>query len=319
MNTKYAAKYAFYYILSLVALVFVGISVGMIAFSIIDLKVFDPLSYNSYGGNQDGSLKFAISALFIAAPIYYFTLSLIARGLKKNEIERSSAIRRWLTYFIILVSSLIILGVFIGVINNFLSGELSARFILKAASMFLISALVFSYYFYDVKREELGVKKNIQIIFLSISLLFVLGAFISAWFFVESPREARMRRLDQIVVNNINSLENAVNSFYAEEGRLPDDLSNLKIGLHLYDRNALVDPESGKAIEYKKINDKEFEFCAEFRLPSQPTDLKGRTLPSAAYGPVSGDDHQAGYDCLKGDLWAESKMDALKAKEVISQ
>lgn len=319
MDTKYAAKYAFYYLLSLVALVFVGISVGMIAFSIIDLQVFDPLSYNSYRGNQDNALKFAISAIFIAAPIYYFTLSLIARGLKKNEIEKSSAIRRWLTYFIILVSSLIILGVFIGVINNFLSGELSARFILKALSMFLISALVFSYYFYDVKREELGIKKNVKNIFLILSLVFVVGAFVSAWFFVESPREARMRRLDQIVVNNINSLENAVNSFYTEEGRLPETLSELENGKHLYDRNALVDPESGKAIDYKKISDEEFEFCSEFRLASNPTDIKGRALPEPAYGFPSGDDHEAGYDCLRGDLWQSSKLETIKAKEASLQ
>jgi hypothetical protein len=105
MNPKHIAKYTFYYLLSLVALIFVGISVGMIAFSIIDLNVFDPLSYPSYGNNIDSALKFAISAIFIAAPIYYFTLSLIARGLKKEEIERSSSIKRWLTYFIILVSS----------------------------------------------------------------------------------------------------------------------------------------------------------------------------------------------------------------------
>lgn len=317
MNSKHAAKYAFYYILSLVALIFVGISVGMIAFSIIDLNVFDPLSYGSYRGDNNSSLKFAISALFIAAPIYYFMLSLIARGLKKEEIEKESAIRRWLTYFIILVSSLIILGVFIGVINNFLSGELSARFILKALAMFLISGLVFSYYFYDIKKEDLVIKKSINRLFLGLSLLFVLGAFISAWFFVESPREARMRRLDQILVNNINSLENAVNSFYSDKGVLPESLSELDGARYFYDRSALIDPESGKEIEYKKIDEKNFEFCAEFRLASRPTDIKGRTLPNLAYGMPSSDDHVAGYDCLRGDLWADVKGSEIKAQAFI--
>jgi vacuolar-type H+-ATPase subunit I/STV1 len=213
---------------------------------------------------------------------------------------------------------LIILGVFIGVINNFLSGELSARFILKALAMFLISGLVFSYYFYDVKREEFGAKKKINCLFFSLSLLFVLGAFISAWFFVESPREARMRRLDQIVVNNINSLENAVNSFYSEEKRLPENLSELKDEGHIYDRNSLFDPESGKEIEYKKINEQDFEFCAEFRLASNPTDVKGRAI-TGPYNMPNSDDHELGYDCLKGDLWAEEKIDIIKAKETVLQ
>ena len=133
MSNKQNAKYAFYYLLSLVALVFMALAVGMIAFSIIDKTLPDVL--NSTNGNFDGTLRFAISALLIATPIFYFLFSLILRGLKKEEILKDSGVRRWLTYFTLLVSSLIILGVFISVINSFLAGDLTSQFILKAGAV----------------------------------------------------------------------------------------------------------------------------------------------------------------------------------------
>lgn len=82
--------------------------------------------------SNDGQLKFAIASLIIATPIFYIISNLINRGLKKGELDKESWIRRWLTYFILLVSSIVLLGVFISVILNFLNGELTSRSILKA-------------------------------------------------------------------------------------------------------------------------------------------------------------------------------------------
>lgn len=297
------AKYAFYYLLSLVALIFIGISVGLIAFGIIDKSIIDPLA-NIYYGNRDGSLRFAISALLIAGPIYYYTLFLINRGLKKDELKVDSQIRKWLTYFIILVSALIILGVFISIINNFLAGELSLKFFLQALSMLIISGLVFSYYFHDIKTENRDLAKKMRKIFLGLSIVVIGAAFISVWFFVESPKEARMRRLDQNLLNNINVLENSVNSFYTDNGALPEDISELKNTNYYYEQNSFIDPETGVPIEYKKTGDKSFEFCATFRTSSTLNNGNSRAVMMPSYGP-SDKNYEAGYNCLKGNLWSE--------------
>jgi len=301
MLNNHSAKFAFYYLLSLTALIFTALSVGMIVFGIIDSTVADALNYNNYS-NVDSQLKFAISALFIAAPIYYFLSHLINRGLRKKEIEVNSPLRRWLTYFIILVASVIILGVFINVINNFLSGELTVRFILKALTMLLISAAVFSFYFYDVKRLEIKKNDLVLSLFSYISAFLVLAAFVSAWFFVESPQVARAKRLDQIVVNNIYQLEDAVNNYYAEYQVLPDNLDDLKKVKNIYlDPKNLVDPETKQAIEYRVDGDKEFSFCATYRTNSNDDN---KAMP---YG-VGNREHVAGYDCTPGQLWGDSNL-----------
>jgi len=306
MTNKQNAKYAFYYLLSLVALIFTTVSVGMIVYSIIDKTVPDAL--NTYISNYDGQLKFAISALIIATPIFYILSGLIFKGLRKEEMEKDSGVRRWLTYLILLVSSLIILGVFIGVINNFLSGELTSRFILKAITIFILSAGVFSFYFYDIKREDLVRKDLVVRLFFFISLALVLIAFIAAFFFVESPKTARARRLDQILTNNISGLESSVNTYYDKNKKLPENIEALKAEKNIYlDAASLTDPETRQAIVYQKLNDKEFQLCATFRLDSAQEN-NDRTMGAVSYPSYKGDkSHAAGYQCIPGSLWETVK------------
>ncbi|MEI6528911.1 MAG: DUF5671 domain-containing protein [Candidatus Falkowbacteria bacterium] len=308
MTNNHNAKYAFYYLLSLVALIFTTVSVGMIAYSIIDKTVPDAL--NSYISNYDGQLKFAISALIIATPIFYIISSLIFKGLRKQELEKDSGVRRWLTYLIILVSSLIILGVFIGMINSLLSGELTSRFVLKAITIFVLAAGVFSFYFYDIKREDLVRKDIVVRLFFYISLALVIIAFIAAFFFVESPKTARARRLDQIVINNISGLESSVNTYYEKNKRLPESIDELKADKNIYlDLNTLTDPDTKQPIIYQKFSEKDFQFCATFRLDSAQTN-NDRMPVAVSYPTYPGDkSHGAGYQCLPGSLWSNVKSE----------
>jgi hypothetical protein len=308
MTNHVNAKYAFYYLLSLAALFFVALSVGMIAFSIIDKSIVDVLATSYY--DKDSQLKFAISALLIAAPIFYVISNLINKGLKTGELDRESGIRRWLTYFILLVSSLVLLGVFIGVINNFLSGELTGRSILKALSMFVIAGVIFSYYLYENKREDFSGKSLTMKAFLFGSLSLVLLSFISAWFFVESPTMARNRRLDQNLINNISNIEGAVNSYLGSQNKLPENLEELKADPGNYLNSAsLIDPETKEAIQYQKTSSTTFELCANFRTDNRE---QGQNI----YSSPSDKLHNSGFQCLKGFIFDGEKL--LKIKNSVT-
>lgn len=297
MNEKNNAKYAFYYLLALLSLIFIAISVGLIIFGIINETVVDALALNSLSGS-DSQFKFAISALLIATPIFFIVSKLINRGLSKKELSRDSGVRRWLTYFILLVSFVIILGVFIGVINSFLAGELTIRFILKAVAMFFIAASVFSFYFYDIRRENVEEKDRVLRLFFVISLFLVTATFVAAWFFVESPKEARERRLDEIVVQRIYNLESAVNTYYDRLGYLPETMADLKKEPNIYfDNQSLIDPETGAEIIYQITSEDTFEFCAYFRT----NNLQDTANQYNSF--VDGKEHESGYDCVSGSLW----------------
>ncbi|MEI6835663.1 MAG: DUF5671 domain-containing protein [Candidatus Falkowbacteria bacterium] len=294
------AKYAFYYLLSLVALIFTALSVGMIAFGIINQTVADALNT---GGVSD-TLKFAISAILIAAPIFFVMQNLISRGLRRGELTKDSGVRRWLTYFILLVSSVIILGVFIGIINSFLAGELTLGFILKALSMIIISASAFSFYLYDIRREDVVTKSKVVRIFFWASLVIITAAFIASWFFIESPVLTRAKRLDQNLVNNITSVENAVNAYNEKYKKLPDNISQVQSNNDIYlDARSLTDAENGNPIVYQKTSESTFQLCATFRTDNKTVVSKNNNTYYSDPMKL----HLAGYQCIAGQVWSNAK------------
>ena len=291
MADKNNAKFAFYYLLSLTALIFMAISVGLIAFGIINQTISDPL-LNNYYNSINNQFKFAISALIIATPLYYLSASFIRKGIKKGELEPESAIRRWLTYFILFVSSLIILGFLISIINGFLAGELTLRSILKGLTVFVISGLVFAFYFYDIKQENPAQDSKANIMFLLASVLLVLTAFVSVWFFIESPKTARDRRIDEKVLNDISNLESSINNYYSNHEVLPNQLSDVA------ESNQHLGYLNERGIEYKKSGEDSFEICATFKTGSEKQDNDMTYFRS-----VRDREYTAGYNCLEGYLW----------------
>jgi len=168
------AKFTFLYLLSLIALGFFAISAGNIVFQIINKNITDIVeSYNMRYSIQ--ALRFAISALIVATPIYFVTVWQINKNLAKGLLDKDSGIRKWLTYLIILISSVVIIGDLIAVINSFLNGELTTKFALKTLTILVIAGVTFSYYLYDIKREETGKNKNIyRGLVITISNLFII-------------------------------------------------------------------------------------------------------------------------------------------------
>jgi len=286
-----AAKFAFFYMLSLVALIFMALSTGMIIFQIINKNIPDIL--NIYQGVfSSDQLKFAISALIISAPIFYVCMRQIFVNLKSGDLEKDSGIRKWLTYFILFVSSVVMIGWLIGTINTFLNGDLTVKFILKALTAILISAAVFSFYFYDIKRAEVqGKNKIIQIYFYS-SLIIILAAFVGSLFVVESPTQTRDRKYDYIILDNFNNIDSAIASYYQEYKKMPEGLNELKTQYSYLGDNSTKDPNKID-FEYKLVDKSTYELCATFK-----TSNKNDNSPEYSYYKDRWA-HEAGYQCLR--------------------
>ncbi len=274
------AKYTFYYLLSLVALLFVAISAGIILFNIVDN--FFPDTLRSY--SNMASLRFAISSLIVASPVYFLMLNLINKGIKNNELSKESTIRKWLSYLILFISSIVILSSLISILNNFLSGELTIRFALQVLSVFIIALLIFLYYLYDIKNFNDKIR-----IFKYISFSFLIILIISSFLLIESPQKARMRKVDQQTMIDINTLESLINNYYVTNSNLPDNLEELDFNRLTISNNI--------EIEYNKIDDTNFELCADFNLDSENI-YKINKIYTAGRN-----DYTAGRNCFDGVLW----------------
>ena len=292
MNPKNnAAKFAFFYLLSLVALIFMALSSGMVIFQVINKFITDIIDAGTY---SDSALKFAISAIIVSMPIYYFTMRQIHKNLFSGDLNEESEIRKWLTYLILLIAAVVMIGWFIATINSFFNGELTTKFILKAITAIGIAAAIFGFYFYDIKRENIvGKKDNIIRIYFYASLAAVIAVFITAIFVVESPTETRNRRQDEAVLSNFSQIDSAINSYYVEQNVLPENLSVLADEYPYITGDTLKNPATDEMFNYNIKATSTYELCANFLTSNKEADSRD-FFPSKDLWP-----HDAGYQCLE--------------------
>lgn len=291
-------KYAFFYMLTLVALGFMAVSVGMIVFQIINKNIVDVIStYRSCYSSS--ALKFAISAIIISTPIYYSLSWQIYKNLFSGSLDKESGIRKWLTYFILFISSVVIIGYLIATIYSFLDGELTIKFVLKALTALAISGSVFSYYLYDIKRDVVaGVKNKIIKSYFLVSLAVVFVALVSGFIFVESPTQTRLRKYDEKILEKFNSIESSQGDFYKNKKRLADNLEELLNGTTRLTDKDIEDPE-GKKFEYQVTAEDKYKICAWFKASN-----KNAIEDCAYYNNWLNErwQHDNGYQCIENTV-----------------
>lgn len=257
-----AAKFAFLYLLSLVSLIFVSTSVGAVIFQVINKFITDPIHTEAF---QQDALKFAVAALIIAGPIYFLTSRYINRSLESGHLPLQSAIRRWLTYLILFIVSVVMIGWLIGTISSYMNGDLTLKFGLKSLASLIIAGMIGGYYWYDIRREKVVAKDKKVMWYGYTSIALVVIALIVAVIYAGSPREARDRRSDDLLLGNFDTIDSAINSYFLENAKLPADLATLVKEKRIIDEKQLTDPVSGEKIVYKPGKDKLYELCATFR------------------------------------------------------
>lgn len=282
------AKFTFIYMLSLVALVFAAVSSGMILFQLINKYISDPAS----SAFSQEPVKFAIAAILVAAPLYYWTVHFLNKSLVSGVLEKTAPSRRWLTYLILFVAAVIVLGWLIGTLNVLLSGELTTRFVLKLLTVIVLAGLAFSYYYWD-SRREIKASDQMNKVFLAASLVVVVVSFSLAWLVIDSPKVSRARRMDQNIVNELSQIDSAISNYYNINNKLPANLKELVDNRSLL-QGSLTD-DQGNAYEYQITGDKTYKICADF-LEETQTIGKG-----AIYDyPIDPRwQHGAGYQCLE--------------------
>lgn len=109
-------------------------------------------------------------------------------------------------------------------------------------------------------------------------------AIIAGFFILGTPQAERMKKFDDIRINNLQEIQWQVINYWQTKKILPENL-DLLVNVTQGTRPP-VDPENGEAYEYKVITEKEltFELCATFKTEnSSTTDSMAR--PYGPYGP----------------------------------
>lgn len=146
---------AFMHVLMFFTLMVSSWNFGSLVFEFIDRAFPDPaMSRPYYSGSALQAIRWDLSSLVVAFPLFLVVSWRVSLAMKRDPTRRASKTRRSLTYIMLFVGSLTLIGDLITLIYNFLGGELSARFVLKVLTVAVIAGGVVTYYFADLRSEE---------------------------------------------------------------------------------------------------------------------------------------------------------------------
>ncbi len=142
----WSAREAFLYLLLFGALYLSAYHAGSLLFVFIDRAFPDPKATAraiTFLGEQ---LRWSGATLVVSLPIFLYVSVLTNREIAKEPSARDSKVRRWLTYLTLLVAACTAFGDVITLIYTVLGDDLTARFVLKASTVGVVSGAVFAYY-----------------------------------------------------------------------------------------------------------------------------------------------------------------------------
>lgn len=290
-------------VFSLILLGLVAFGLGGLYFGVIDKVVPDALGRRVW--SADRSIHHAIASLVIAFPAYVIAMRLWFRRFRVNEERGESGLTKWLTYIVLLIASVTVIGDLITVLYMLLQGALTLRFVLKAVALLVVAGLVFG--FYALERRRVQYRKAVSPgLFRGFG--WVVGVLIAAgialgFLYGGSPEHARQLAFDHERAVRLGNLSTCVERYARNMGQLPDSLQTLRTtAAYASCGNATRDPETRQDFAYRVVRSErpqgqarvgDFELCATFALPSEE-DGNGGGL----YGMASGwTPHAAGRVC----------------------
>lgn len=150
-----SAREAFFYLLFFIVLSVVAYNLGSLLFALIDTAVPDKIEQPyRYWGGPDTQIRSAIAGLIVGTPIFFWLARILLKARQSNPALQRSRIRKWLIYVSLVIAGTILVADAISVVYNFLSGELTLRFTLKALVVAAIAGAIFGYFITNAERDE---------------------------------------------------------------------------------------------------------------------------------------------------------------------
>jgi len=287
----------FLHLLAVVTLYWSAVSFVTLMWQYINYFFPDVLN-NYYYAGFTGPIRFAVASLIIVFPVFILVSWYLNKIYRRESVVRESKIRKWLIYLTLFVASLVIIGDLVSVINTFLGGEITTRFVLKALSILVVAAVIFGYYLDDVRKET---PTKTAKYFAWISGIIILVAIVGAFFIVGSPATARLIGFDQQKVSDLQNIQSQIVNYWQRKGTLPLKLTDLQDPISGF--VVPVDPQTNVSYEYIIKDDYQlsdpanlsFQLCATFNKPGVDQYARSDILEPAS---VLGWQHTSGRVCF---------------------
>lgn len=210
-------------------------------------------------------IRFSIAILIVFFPVYLW-LTRTLNQIRRKEDGVYLTLTKWLIYLSLLVGGGVLLGDLVAVINGFLNGELTTRFLLKAGVLALTIAGAFYYYLKDAQNYWQRHEKQ-SIYFGAGATLVVVVSLILGFMNSETPAEVREAKIDDNQIGHLQDFQWRIEDYYRSNEVLPEDLSVLYVGMEMPEA-----PEGRAAYTYNVIDERNYKLCATFSQDSAAGD-----------------------------------------------
>jgi hypothetical protein len=282
------AKEAFLFLMFFSAMYTALFALGSVLFDLINLQLPDP---GEPAYRWISSLRYGMATVAVSFPIFLFMRRVIGKEAEQNPGQRISPVRRWLTYLTLFIASASLVTDMITLVVRFLSGDLTLRFGLKVTVVGVMAAIVLLHFLRDLRRDEMSPSSETGRIGAGrlpmAALIALVLVVLSAGFWIAgSPARARLYSQDLDRLRDLENITRRVQLYYRNQGSLPDSLDACDISPETYIERK-QDRITGKAYEYRVMDETHFELGADFAASYRPDDLKGTATAYPGYGVVS--------------------------------
>jgi Domain of unknown function (DUF5671) len=263
-----SARDAFLYLLAFSTLGTWATALGSMLFELINHWVPDAVSTNNVYDLRS-SVTWQMASVAVAFPIYLLVMRTIFREAASQPERLVSGVRKWLTYIALWITAVTMVCDLIWFLNYFLKGELTERFVLKAAAVMLIAGAIFVYYISSLRWDrntDVGRERTRNLVFGAGASVTVVAAFCLGLGVAGTPARQRHLEADQKRVQNLHQIVMAMWTWHRQHGAIPARLTDLGI-----ESARLKDPETGQLYEYQRKSDTLYDLCAQFAADEPPS------------------------------------------------
>ncbi|MDI6717568.1 MAG: DUF5671 domain-containing protein [Patescibacteria group bacterium] len=281
----------FLYLLSVIALAFIAVSFGSLIFQIINIYLPDVLSYAPVSASYD-AIRWSIAVLLIVFPVYIWIMNFLRKDTEIIPEKKNLKIRRWLLNFTLFISAIVIVGDVIGLIYNFLRGELILNFFMKVIVIFIIAIVIFIYYLKILRSPE--IKNFTTSVLPKITAVIIFIGVVAGLFVAGLPKSQRLIRFDEKRISDLSFIQSQLSEYWRKNEKLPDVFDDLKDG----GLNIPADPQTGAPYGYKKLSNLKYEICANFQTSNKDNKIQKRVAPAFYYETYNWN-HEQGIVCFE--------------------
>jgi hypothetical protein len=296
-----SARDAFFYLLIFSTLSVWTLSLGSLAFSLIDRWLADPL-FRGYGESfSTYTVATSLAALIVGFPLYLLVSRIVLREATADPAKLDSSVRKWLTYMALVIAASVFMCDLITALAYLLRGELTSRFLAKSLVVLVLSSGVFCYYFGGLRKVEAAYSRVSRDRLMALVSAAVVAVMIVLGFIrLGAPSAKRKLVADSQRLQQLNFLSTAIQNYWqAHASHLPTSLNELP-------GTAYADPVTREPFEYHPVQGSQYQLCAIFAAHS-PREADNQP-PRVDLNPWV---HRAGRHCFLIDASVPSQAPTL--------